>query len=117
MKGNFYGVPLYSALAFSIAFNFCAAYIYFIVFSMGETARRIRIVIEIRRRGTLPETALDSIYGGSEVISKRLERLVNTGQLSFDGQTFRLRGKLLYAGAIIVDAWAKILGLGIRAKG
>ena len=93
------------ALAYALLVNLSTGYVYFFVFSMGETARRIRLLHEIRDSG------VPSSYSEEDVLDTRLERLRELGQISFDGQRYRLRGKVLYRGALLVAAWRKILGL------
>jgi len=93
---------IYAALGYSY-FNFLA---------LGETARRIRMLIEIynSKEGLCLEEIL-SRYNAREIVEKRIERLVNNGQLKCkDGKYFI--GKpvvLLIAGSVIL---LKLLLLG-----
>lgn len=64
-----------------VVFN-AVGYAYFHVFNMSETARRIRILIEIFRHDTLPSRDLRGDYSPEQMIRVRLDRLVKMGQVS-----------------------------------
>src|SRR5258708_1889145 len=64
----FWSVLYYALTSFSIS------YIYFFIFSMGETARRIRILNEVRMAGALTSDEINSIYNEDEIIDSRLKR-------------------------------------------
>lgn len=102
--------------ALSAAVYFAAAclgceIVYFHLFNMGETARRVRILGEILRRGSMTEEEIGSAYSGEDIVSLRLDRLVGTGQLSLEHGRYRLRRKSLYLCALGLRLWAELLGL------
>lgn len=97
---SFYAFIVYNALA----------YTYFHLFNMSETARRIKILYEIDRAGSLSNEAIPCNYGVSEMLSVRLKRLVDIGQLDLKGGTYTQKGRLLYFAAWIVLTWRRILG-------
>jgi len=81
------------------------AYAYFHIFNMSETARRIRMLLQIRRAGPagLRVQELELQYPQKDMIEARLDRLVRMNQLSLgpDGR-YRVAGKtLLWAGRIM----------------
>lgn len=88
------------------------AYAYFHLFNLGETARRIRILREIHAAGTLRDDALAGAYGSDELVTVRLGRLVETGQVEVRGGRYVLVGAVLYAAARVVQAWRTMLGFG-----
>jgi len=61
---------------------FCAlGYGFFHFVNMGETARRIRLLLELRENGPLPEAELLRRYPASEILDARLGRLLRNGQV------------------------------------
>lgn len=98
-----------SGLYAFIAYN-TLAYTYFHLFNMSETARRIKILYEIDRAGVQSKEAIPRNYGITEMLSVRLKRLVDIGQLEFKGDRYTLKGKILYLAAWIVMMWGKLLG-------
>lgn len=102
-------IALYALLVHS-----ACAYVYFHFFNMSETARRIRLIIELYRRGGLTAGEIEALYRTSDVIHLRLERLVQLGQLEYDGGSYQLKGRMLYFAARVVAAWRKVLALESR---
>mgnify|MGYP001766924597 CR=1 FL=1 len=94
----------------------CIAYSYFHLFNMSETARRIRLLREILIQGPLGMEQLLSLYRGEEVMSRRIERLLETSQLIEQNGRYRVRGRLLLRAARVVFAWRRLLGFG-RPRG
>lgn len=67
-------------LAAYCAFGYC----YFHFINLGETARRIRIIRELYEAPEgLTETDVLKRYNAGEIIEKRLNRLINNGQIVF----------------------------------
>ena len=72
------------------------AYAYFHFFNMSETARRIRIILEIRQDGPVAVQDLLKRYSPRDMLSVRLQRLEQGGQIRQDAEgRYRLRGKFL----------------------
>lgn len=88
------------------------AYIYFHFFNTSETARRIRILHEVKEQGFLTEEQVQIIFERDDLIGTRLERMIALGQLGRAGDTYYLKGRLLFLGARIVTEWRKILKIG-----
>lgn len=112
LRGRSSGVEALAALTYAAIATLGMSIIYFFVFSMSETGRRIRILHEILENGALSEAEILSLYSGDDVLDLRLQRLVEMGQLSLAGRRYRLSGKpLLYLGARVTAWWGEILGL------
>lgn len=61
-------------------------YCYFHFINMGQTARRIRVLIELYNAPSgLSAEELLGRYDATEVVRKRLDRLTSNGQLKFEG--------------------------------
>lgn len=88
------------------------AYTYFHLFNMSETARRIRILYEIDKKGALSQAEIAAIYGTSDILDIRLERLLAARQLEYADGRYRLHGRLLYFASVAVAVWRDILGFG-----
>jgi hypothetical protein len=96
---------IYDTLVFA-----CVAYAYFHVFNMSETARRIRILLEVDQRGGIEAAELHRAYSEAEVIDKRLKRMVEMGSLERHGDRYVIRGRVLYFAARVLDVWRGLLG-------
>ena len=99
-----------SAFVFVILVYGCLALTYFQCFAMTETARRIRILQELVLRGPCRYEELKSRYGPSDMFSVRLKRLQEWGQIRHEGNHLLLKSRLLYGIALILHAWAVVLG-------
>ncbi len=85
------------------------AYSYFHWFNMSETSRRVRIMMEIRERGGMPEKELEELYRPEQMIAVRLDRLIRAGQIERgpDGR-YRIKGMFLLRVARIIQLWRKL---------
>ncbi len=88
------------------------AYAYFHFFNMSETARRIRVLLQIRRAGPsgLRVQELERQYSQKDMIEARLDRLVRMNQLSLapDGR-YRVTGKTLLWAGRIMGLWRRFV--------
>jgi len=88
------------------------AYAYFHIFNMSETARRIRMLLQIRRAGPagLRVQELERQYSQKDMIEARLDRLVRMNQLSLgpDGR-YRVTGKTLLVAGRIMSLWRRLV--------
>ncbi|CAG1065074.1 hypothetical protein BAC1_00651 [uncultured bacterium] len=100
------GASVYAALTYSLL-----AYSYFHIFNMGETARRVRILSELRERGKLSEAELKSFYNSAAILDRRMERLVALGQVRVEGGRVLLKSRRLFMAASLMDWWGRVLGL------
>jgi hypothetical protein len=88
----------------------CLAYSYFHLFNMSETARRIRILRELYRAGSLSVDEISRLYSGASMMETRFDRLLATGQLEMREDRYVGAGRLLYAAACVVRVWRLVLG-------
>lgn len=102
------GMPVEST--FAAVVYLCAAYSYFHLLNMSQTARRIRILREIYAAGSLSDQQISALYGASTVLELRLERLLAIGQLKLQDDRYVSAGRLLYAAARLARAWRVLLG-------
>lgn len=99
-----------SMLIFSgIVFN-GAAYAYFHVFNMSETARRIRILVHVLVYKSVNASDLRNDYLPRDMVVTRLYRLVQMKQItiSSDG-SYRIGGRLLLFAARVIRVWRRVL--------
>ena len=66
-----------------LVFN-CLTYVYFHFFNMSETARRIKILIQLYQNDITSIDELKYEYNPSDMISSRLERLLEMGEITVD---------------------------------
>lgn len=97
-------------LLYAVVVYSSCGYAYFHFFNMSETARRIRILAEINRAGSLPLSSILALYTTSGIVSARLRRLVALGKLSASGDGYRVSGRLLYWAAIGIRLWRSVIG-------
>jgi len=84
------------------------AYSYFHFFNMSETARRIRMLVEIwHSGGEMARERLMGTYTPETMVRVRLDRLVCWGQISKDEDgLYRVKGNFLLIAAYLVE-WIK----------
>lgn len=107
LKGpGLWNSALYALLAYALL-----AYSYFHLFNMGETARRVRILIELREHGNISVEELKSFYDAVAILDRRIERLVALGQVRLEGGRIVLSSRRLYWAAVVMNWWGRILSL------
>ena len=97
-------VELTGQTAVSIMTYIALGYCYFHFINLGETARRIRIVRELRESDNgLSMDELLERYNASEIINVRLERMMRNKQIVLrDGRYYIGRPIMLYIAKVIV---------------
>jgi len=86
------------------------AYAYFHLFNMSETARRIRLIREIDRHGSLAEAEVRRAYSDDEVVDTRLARMLAMGHLVEKDGRYVAGSPALLLAARVLDAWRSVLG-------
>ncbi|MEA1928293.1 MAG: hypothetical protein U9N73_08795 [Candidatus Auribacterota bacterium] len=86
-----------------------AGYVYFHFFNMSETARRVRLLIESSRTGTLKKSDLPRLYPHRDIVSIRIERLMALGELRLLGDRYLLGNKGLLLPAKLIFALRHML--------
>ena len=76
-----------SVFIFTLVVGLQFAHIYFHFFNMSETARRIKILVDLKRGGSSEQKT----YAPGEMVSLRLQRLREAQQVEFDGTTYRAK--------------------------
>jgi len=78
------------------------AYVYFHVFNMSETARRIRILAQSHREGKVVKDEMIQDYSPEQMIDLRVERLEALGEISLrEGRYLPGRMRLLPAAKLV----------------
>ena len=94
------------ALASFAALGYC----HFHFVNLGETARRIRLLRELKiAGGALSHAELVARYGAREVVERRLARLVGTGQIVRRGDRYYAAGSAVAAMAACMLRLKKLL--------
>jgi len=86
-----------------------AGYVYFHFFNMSETARRVRLLIESSKTGTLKKNDLPRLYPHRDIVSIRIERLTALGELRLSGDRYVLGNKALLLPAKLIFALRHLL--------
>ena len=85
------------------------AYVYFHIFNMSETARRIRILAEGHQVGRIVKDEMIQNYPEEQMIAIRIDRLIALEEIKLEGERHLVdRGQLLIP-ARLVFAFRKIL--------
>lgn len=103
---GFWGAVLYASATYILL-----AYSYFHLFNMSETARRVRVLVELGERGSLSLDELDSLYDTGGMLAARVARLVSLGQAAVEDGRMVLVSRRLYTAALVMDWWARVLGM------
>jgi hypothetical protein len=84
---------------------------------MSETARRIRMLLQLRLKGALQPQEIREDYSPVSMVKVRLNRLVETGQIikRSDGQYYIARFFLLRV-SFLIAAWRSLLGFEQRRR-
>lgn len=102
---------IYMLLFAFLVFN-GVAYGYFHFFNMSETARRIRMLLQIRHADAagLRVQDLERVYSSKDMVESRLDRLVKMGQLSLGADSrYRVVGHLLLWAGGIMALWRRLV--------
>ena len=85
-----------------VAVYLLMTYVYFHVFNMSETARRIRILAQGHRSGKVVKDEMVQDYSPEQMIDLRVERLEALGEISLrDGRYLPSRMRLLPAARMV----------------
>jgi hypothetical protein len=100
-----------ASVAYSMIVYWGFATFYFHLFNTSETARRIKLLYEIDKAGSLSETKITDMYSTNDIVRLRLKRLVDTNQLRLRDGNYSIDNRLLYFAALIVAFWQRVLGM------
>jgi len=91
-----YSAILWSGLYLFLIYSLFS-YVYFHFFNMSETARRVRILVEIRKKGTFKKDEILQNYPCCDIVSNRLNRLVALGELRLSEDRYLIgRGMFIF---------------------
>lgn len=109
--GALSGGELLASLSYAVIVYGLLAYSYFHVFNMGETARRVRMLVELTEHGEMKAEELRSFYNTGTMLERRIERLVSLGQLRPEGDRLVLSSRRLFLAAAVMNIWCSVIGL------
>ena len=101
----------FSAVVYAFLVYNSLGYSYFHFFNMSETARRIKILIEIKKNNFLDIDTLTKDYESSFMVKTRIQRLIELNQIKLINEKYFLKGKILLFAAIIIMFLKKVLNL------
>ncbi len=105
------GAPGGAGVVYFLLVYWSLGYVYLNIFNMGETARRVRLLLEIAERGTASDSELAGSYGIDEIIDNRLGRLCEMGEAELVDGRYRLKGKILWRLAPLLGGLRGLLGM------
>ena len=110
LKDLFY-MALYGMCCFNLF-----GYAYFHFFNLSETARRVKMLILLKRGDAAAIDRMPEAYRSDEMLKARLKRLESMDQIQKgeDGR-LRLRSKTLLSVAFLIDFLRKLLGFSVQA--
>ena len=92
-------------------------YCYFHFVNLGETARRIRILIELYySQGGLSKEGILEKYNAKEIIKIRLKRLIKKDQIIYENNCYFVKGNPLMLMLSKVIVTMKLIVLGKRSE-
>jgi hypothetical protein len=86
-----------------------SAYVYFHIFNMSETARRVRILAELYRVPGQAWEELEKRYQEDDMVNIRLERLIALGEIKLEKDSYRVDRGCLLIPAKLIFGFRKIL--------
>lgn len=99
---------------YDYVYIFCAynliGYCYFHLFNMSETARRIKILSEVKKGSISSLQDVELRYDYHTTLKLRLERLVSLSQIALHDETYTITGRTLLLAATVIHFFRKILG-------
>jgi len=98
-----------SSLIYAFIIYNSLAYSYFHFFNLSETARRIKILLEIKHKKHIVIEELTKHYKPDFMVKTRLKRLIDLKQIKKQDNKYILIGKSMLVAAILVHMWRKLL--------
>lgn len=99
-----------AAVIYSLVVYNNLAYVYFHIFNMSETARRIHILVDLKKTGSLDREGIFKRYNSEDIVGVRLSRLLSLKQLRVENNKYKINKHFLLIAAKIYNAWARALG-------
>jgi hypothetical protein len=84
-------------------------YVYFHIFNMSETARRIRILTEIPPTGKIIKIQISRSSPPEEMIATRINRLVALGEIKLEKKSYLINHGFLILPAELLFGFRKLL--------
>lgn len=100
-----------TAFIYSLIIYNALAYVYFHIFNMSETARRIHILIDLKEGERLTKKEILKRYNVEDIVDNRLNRLLSLKQLKLEDNKYRVNGYFLLIAAKIYNIWVQLLGI------
>lgn len=108
---------LFWMFLFGFIFSNGISYGYFHFFNMSETARRVRILLQIYSQKRLNVAELKDIYSPGDMVSFRIQRLLASGQIVHGADNrYRISSRFLLRVAFVIEWVRKLLGFADREK-
>ena len=107
--GRTFGTGILWPAIFLFGVYLLFAYVYFHLFNMSETARRIRILAQSSPHGRIEKDEMEKHYTGRQMLAIRLERLVSLKELRLTEGRYTIRRGWLLLPATVVFAFRRIL--------
>lgn len=106
------GIEFLANLLSNTIIYFALSFCYFNLITLGETARRIRLMVELDESGTgllLPEIL--QRYNAKKVVDLRLDRLLNNGEVTYKNNRYFIGNSImLQIGKIYIIAKLILFG-------
>ncbi|OGH99367.1 MAG: hypothetical protein A2039_05610 [Candidatus Melainabacteria bacterium GWA2_34_9] len=101
----------FSAAAYAFLVYNSLGYAYFHFFNMSETARRIKILLEIKKNKILKIENLTQDYKSDFMVKTRLQRLIELNQIKKINEKYFIKGKILLFATLMIRFLKKTLNL------
>ena len=115
-KGNHDAIAIASLILYVFAFMFCVNFLNWFIYALTETSMHIHIVALIGHYGSLSHDELYSLYNKNTIITVRIPRLLQLGQLKRKDEQLVLSGSWVLMGAIGCRILRRILGIPTRPE-
>lgn len=102
-----------TGLIYSLIVYNSLAYVYFHIFNMSETARRIHLLVDLKRNGKLKKEDILKRYSPEDIVDIRLSRLLSLRQLRLEDNLYKIDRSFLLIAARIYSFWGRLLSFNI----
>lgn len=102
----FYGASSATGPIYIFFIALLSGHVYFHIFNMSETARRIRILLKLKQGKSV---TISESYSSQEMIAVRLKRLVELKQVTEQAGVYNYRPSILLAVSIALKTYERLL--------
>jgi hypothetical protein len=114
--GNSDPITITSLILYVFFYMFCVNFLNWFLYALTETSMHVHLLAIIGRAGSLNEDELHRSYNKEKIISARIPRLIQLGQLKWKQGRLVLSGSWVLWGAAGCRILRRLLGIPVRPE-